>query len=78
MLRRALAQLSLSSMKSANVCIGRPVLITSADGRQEVRLLIIPTSAFSGAFSMFRLYSAETKMEHALRKIVNGLMFSTL
>ncbi|NXI76138.1 SPAT5 protein, partial [Rhipidura dahli] len=36
MLRRVLAQLSLSSMKSADLCIGRPVLLTSADGRQEV------------------------------------------
>ncbi|XP_061850272.1 ATPase family gene 2 protein homolog A isoform X1 [Colius striatus] len=36
MLRRALAQLSLNSMKTASVCIGRPVLLTSADGRQEV------------------------------------------
>ena len=46
MLRRALAQLSLSSMKSANICIGRPVLLTSADGRQEVRLFLVPTGAF--------------------------------
>ncbi|KFQ25924.1 Spermatogenesis-associated protein 5, partial [Merops nubicus] len=36
MLRSTLAQLSLSSMKAANLCIGRPVLLTSADGRQEV------------------------------------------
>ncbi|NXC92951.1 SPAT5 protein, partial [Certhia familiaris] len=36
MLRKALAQLSLSSMKSADLCIGRPALLTSADGRQEV------------------------------------------
>ncbi|XP_030334061.1 ATPase family protein 2 homolog isoform X3 [Strigops habroptila] len=47
MLRRALAQLSLSSMKSANVCIGRPVLITSADGRQEV-CTAWPTTGFPG------------------------------
>ncbi|NXV99914.1 SPAT5 protein, partial [Fregetta grallaria] len=47
MLRRALAQLSLSSMKSANVCIGRPVLLTSADGRQEV-CTAWPTTGFPG------------------------------
>ncbi|KAM9030421.1 ATPase family gene 2 protein homolog A isoform 2-T2 [Ara ararauna] len=47
MLRRALAQLSLSSMKFANVCIGRPVLITSADGRQEV-CTAWPTTGFPG------------------------------
>uniref|UniRef100_A0A8C6IUF3 ATPase family gene 2 protein homolog A n=1 Tax=Melopsittacus undulatus TaxID=13146 RepID=A0A8C6IUF3_MELUD len=47
MLRRALAQLSLSSMKSANICIGRPVLITSADGGQEV-CTAWPTTGFPG------------------------------
>ncbi|KAM9236768.1 ATPase family gene 2 protein homolog A [Leptosomus discolor] len=47
MLRRALAQLSLSSMKSANVCIGRPILLTSADGRQEV-CTAWPTAGFPG------------------------------
>ncbi|NWU05563.1 SPAT5 protein, partial [Cephalopterus ornatus] len=47
MLRRALAQLSLSSMKSAEVCIGRPVLLTSADGRQEV-CTAWPTAGFPG------------------------------
>ncbi|NXF30105.1 SPAT5 protein, partial [Nyctibius bracteatus] len=47
MLRRALAQLSLSSMKAANVCIGRPVLLTSADGRQEV-CTAWPTTGFPG------------------------------
>lgn len=46
MLRRALAQLSLSSMKSADLCIGRPALLTSADGRQEVRPFLVPMSAF--------------------------------
>lgn len=46
MLRRALAQLSLGSMKSAHLCIGRPVLLTSAEGRQEVRLVRVPTGAF--------------------------------
>ncbi|NXK38333.1 SPAT5 protein, partial [Piprites chloris] len=47
MLRRALAQLSLSSMKAAEVCIGRPVLLTSADGRQEV-CTAWPTAGFPG------------------------------
>ncbi|NWI60802.1 SPAT5 protein, partial [Calyptomena viridis] len=47
MLRRALAQLSLSSMKSAELCIGRPVLLTSADGRQEV-CSAWPTTGFPG------------------------------
>lgn len=46
MLRRTLAQLSLSSMKSAHLCIGRPVLLTSADGRQEVRLVRVPQVLF--------------------------------
>lgn len=36
MYRRALAQLHLISMKAANICICRPVLITAAGGRQEV------------------------------------------
>ncbi|XP_010136195.1 PREDICTED: spermatogenesis-associated protein 5, partial [Buceros rhinoceros silvestris] len=47
MLRRSLAQLSLSSMKSAHLCIGRPVLLTSADGRQEV-CTAWPTTGFPG------------------------------
>ncbi|NWW15970.1 SPAT5 protein, partial [Falcunculus frontatus] len=47
MLRRALAQLSLSSMKSADLCIGRPALLTSADGRQEV-CTAWPTTGFPG------------------------------
>ncbi|KFP65231.1 Spermatogenesis-associated protein 5, partial [Cariama cristata] len=47
MFRRALAQLSLSSMKSANICIGRPALLTSADGRQEV-CTAWPTTGFPG------------------------------
>ncbi|NWI89515.1 SPAT5 protein, partial [Pitta sordida] len=47
MLRRALAQLSLSSMKSAELCIGRPVLLTSAEGRQEV-CTAWPTTGFPG------------------------------
>ncbi|XP_062414649.1 ATPase family gene 2 protein homolog A [Pungitius pungitius] len=34
--RSTLVQLSLNSMKSAGVCIGRPVLLTSPAGRQEV------------------------------------------
>ncbi|KAM4781166.1 ATPase family gene 2 protein homolog A isoform 2-T2 [Cyanocitta cristata] len=47
MLRRALAQLSLSSMKSADLCIGRPALLTSAEGRQEV-CTAWPTTGFPG------------------------------
>ncbi|NXF74127.1 SPAT5 protein, partial [Sclerurus mexicanus] len=47
MLRRALAQLSLSSMKSAELCIGRPALLTSAEGRQEV-CTAWPTAGFPG------------------------------
>ncbi|NXK66109.1 SPAT5 protein, partial [Sylvietta virens] len=47
MLRRALAQLSLTSMKPAELCIGRPALLTSADGRQEV-CTAWPTTGFPG------------------------------
>nr|XP_021154334.1 spermatogenesis-associated protein 5 isoform X1 [Columba livia] len=47
MLRRALAQLSLSSMKSAGACIGRPVLLGAAGGRQEV-CTAWPTTGFPG------------------------------
>nr|XP_025978275.1 spermatogenesis-associated protein 5 [Dromaius novaehollandiae] len=47
MLRRVLVQLSLNSMKSANICIGRPVLLTSVDGRQEV-CTAWPTAGFPG------------------------------
>ncbi|XP_037833238.1 ATPase family protein 2 homolog isoform X2 [Kryptolebias marmoratus] len=34
--RSSLAQMSLNSMKSAGVCIARPVLLTGPSGRQEV------------------------------------------
>ncbi|KAM4807714.1 ATPase family gene 2 protein homolog A [Rhinophrynus dorsalis] len=34
--RSSFIQLSLNTMKSLNVCIGRPVLLTSSCGRQEV------------------------------------------
>ncbi|NXK90555.1 SPAT5 protein, partial [Formicarius rufipectus] len=47
MLRRTLAQLSLGSMKSAGLCIGRPALLTSARGRQEV-CTAWPTAGFPG------------------------------
>uniref|UniRef100_A0A3Q3E7S2 vesicle-fusing ATPase n=1 Tax=Labrus bergylta TaxID=56723 RepID=A0A3Q3E7S2_9LABR len=43
--RSTLAQLSLNSMKSASVCIGRPVLLTSPTGKQEV-CLGWPVAAF--------------------------------
>ncbi|XP_010744222.3 ATPase family protein 2 homolog [Larimichthys crocea] len=45
--RSTLAQLSLNSMKSASVCIGRPVLLTSTTGRQEV-CLGWPVGSFPG------------------------------
>ncbi|NXS37511.1 SPAT5 protein, partial [Pomatostomus ruficeps] len=59
MLRRALAQLSLSSMKSAGLCIGRPALLTSADGRQEV-CTAWPTTGFPGG----RIGLAETTQKN--------------
>ncbi|XP_073497488.1 ATPase family gene 2 protein homolog A isoform X2 [Phyllobates terribilis] len=34
--RSGLVQLGINSMKSADLCIGRPVLLTSVEGRQEV------------------------------------------
>lgn len=39
--QNSLVQLGLSTMKSANICIGRPVLLTSLHGKQEVRVLFI-------------------------------------
>nr|XP_046261803.1 ATPase family protein 2 homolog isoform X2 [Scatophagus argus] len=45
--RSTLAQLSLNSMKSAGVCIGRPVLLTSPTGQQEV-CLGWPVASFPG------------------------------
>ncbi|NXT49907.1 SPAT5 protein, partial [Pluvianellus socialis] len=47
MLQRALARLSLSSMKCGSLCVGRPVLLTSAGGRQEV-CTAWPTAGFPG------------------------------
>lgn len=37
--QNSLVQLGLNTMKSANICIGRPVLLTSLDGKQEVKSL---------------------------------------
>nr|XP_033488711.1 ATPase family protein 2 homolog isoform X1 [Epinephelus lanceolatus] len=45
--RSTLVQLSLNSMKSASVCIGRPVLLTSPSGQQEV-CLGWPVASFPG------------------------------
>uniref|UniRef100_A0A3Q1B2J6 AAA+ ATPase domain-containing protein n=1 Tax=Amphiprion ocellaris TaxID=80972 RepID=A0A3Q1B2J6_AMPOC len=45
--RSTLAQLGLNSMKSASVCIGRPVLLTSPTGLQEV-CLGWPVASFPG------------------------------
>ncbi|XP_060935809.1 ATPase family gene 2 protein homolog A [Limanda limanda] len=45
--RSTLAQLSLGSLKSAGVCIGRPVLLTAPTGQQEV-CVGWPTATFPG------------------------------
>ncbi|XP_036407690.1 ATPase family protein 2 homolog [Megalops cyprinoides] len=45
--RRFLAQLSLNTMKAANICIGRPVLLSSSTGQQEV-CTAWPAAAFPG------------------------------
>ncbi|XP_006866327.1 PREDICTED: spermatogenesis-associated protein 5 [Chrysochloris asiatica] len=45
--RNSLVQFGLTTMKSANVCIGRPVLLTSLDGKQEV-YMAWPVSGFPG------------------------------
>ncbi|XP_066498135.1 ATPase family gene 2 protein homolog A [Hoplias malabaricus] len=45
--RSYLAQLGLNTMKSVNACIGRPVLITSSTGQQEV-CVAWPVAAFPG------------------------------
>ncbi|CAB1325550.1 unnamed protein product [Coregonus sp. 'balchen'] len=42
-----LVQLSINTMKSANICIGRPVLLSSNTGQQEV-CLAWPTASFPG------------------------------
>ncbi|XP_064141433.1 ATPase family gene 2 protein homolog A isoform X3 [Loxodonta africana] len=45
--RNSLVQFGLNTMKSANICIGRPVLLTSLDGKQEV-YTAWPVSGFPG------------------------------
>ncbi|KAM9375656.1 LOW QUALITY PROTEIN: ATPase family gene 2 protein homolog A [Pholidichthys leucotaenia] len=45
--RSTLAQMSLNSVKLANVCIGRPVLLTSSTGLQQV-CLGWPVASFPG------------------------------
>ncbi|XP_056457134.1 ribosome biogenesis protein SPATA5 [Gadus chalcogrammus] len=46
--RWALAQVSLGSMKATGLCIGRPALLTTAAGRQEV-CLAWPVASFPAA-----------------------------
>ncbi|XP_012590284.1 PREDICTED: spermatogenesis-associated protein 5 [Condylura cristata] len=45
--QNSLVQLGLSTMKSADLCIGRPVLLTSAHGKQEV-YTAWPVAGFPG------------------------------
>ncbi|XP_059779533.1 ATPase family gene 2 protein homolog A isoform X1 [Balaenoptera ricei] len=45
--QNSLVQLGLNTMKSANICIGRPVLLTSLDGKQEVSTAW-PVAGFPG------------------------------
>ncbi|XP_062331947.1 ATPase family gene 2 protein homolog A [Osmerus eperlanus] len=45
--RAFLVQLSLNAMKTANICIGRPVLLSSSTGQQEV-CLAWPTAGLPG------------------------------
>ncbi|XP_006881186.1 PREDICTED: spermatogenesis-associated protein 5-like [Elephantulus edwardii] len=45
--QNSLVQFGLNTMKSANICIGRPVLLTSLDGKQEV-YTAWPVSGFPG------------------------------
>ncbi|XP_072857771.2 ATPase family gene 2 protein homolog A isoform X1 [Pogona vitticeps] len=47
MYRRSLVQLALNNMKLANICIGRPVLLTSKNGKQEV-CTAWPVAGFPG------------------------------
>ncbi|XP_074530771.1 ATPase family gene 2 protein homolog A [Halichoeres trimaculatus] len=71
--RSTLAQLSLNSMKSANVCIGRPVLLSSPSGQQEV-CLGWPVASFPGgkvglqksSQSNLRVKLGDVVMLHAL------------
>ncbi|XP_008847447.1 ATPase family protein 2 homolog isoform X1 [Nannospalax galili] len=45
--QNSLVHLGLNTMKSANICIGRPVLLTSLDGKQEV-YTAWPVAGFPG------------------------------
>uniref|UniRef100_A0A671V6L8 AFG2 AAA ATPase homolog A n=1 Tax=Sparus aurata TaxID=8175 RepID=A0A671V6L8_SPAAU len=71
--RSSLAQLSLNSMKSAAVCIGRPVLLTGPTGQQQV-CLGWPVATFPGgkvglqknAQSNLRVKSGDEVMLHPL------------
>ncbi|XP_070692681.1 ATPase family gene 2 protein homolog A [Pempheris klunzingeri] len=71
--RSTFAQLSLNSMKAASVCIGRPVLLTSPAGQQEV-CLGWPVASFPGekvglqkcAQNNLRVKSGDEVMLHPL------------
>lgn len=56
--RSSLAQLSLNSMKSAAVCIGRPVLLTSPTGQQQVSFfLFISLDVTHWVVHLLRMYA---------------------
>ncbi|XP_041652881.1 ATPase family protein 2 homolog isoform X2 [Cheilinus undulatus] len=61
--RSTLAQMSLNSMKSASVCIGRPVLLKSPTGQQEV-CLGWPVAAFpSGKVGLQRCAQSNLRVK---------------
>ncbi|XP_047208847.1 ATPase family protein 2 homolog isoform X2 [Girardinichthys multiradiatus] len=66
--RWTLAQLSLSSMKPAGVCIGRPVLLTSPSGQQEV-CLGWPVASFPGG-KVGLQKCAQNNLKVKLREVV--------
>lgn len=61
--RSTLAQLSLNSMKSASVCIGRPVLLTSPAGQQEVSFSLL--SSLDVRYYLFFLTGYQTVLYSA-------------
>ncbi|KAG8134639.1 hypothetical protein E2320_007742, partial [Naja naja] len=46
--RGSFVQLALNTMKLGNICIGRPVLLTSTNGKQEVVCTAWPVAGFPG------------------------------
>lgn len=71
--RLTLAQLSLNSMKSVGACIGRPVLLSSRAGQQEVSSSLLFSSLTNMMNHIWNLFSVTMFPFSSARCVWDGL-----